>query len=134
ALAALVAFERRAPFPMFPLHALKKGQTKSILAIAAILGFSYFGLFFLLAIFFQEAQGASPVMTGLAFLPMTIGVTVSNLIIGPRLRGIGSHSLMLIGQILCAIGYLAFAGIGPGSSSLHIGALFAMIGLGGGLI
>src|SRR5690606_20161038 len=95
ALAALVAFERRAPFPMFPLHALKKGQTKSILAIAAILGFSYFGLFFLLAIFFQEAQGASPVMTGLAFLPMTIGVTVSNLIIGPRLRGIGSHSLML---------------------------------------
>lgn len=134
ALAALVAFERRAPFPMFPLHALKKGQTKSILAIAAILGFSYFGLFFLLAIFFQEAQGASPVMTGLAFLPMTIGVTVSNLIIGPRLRGIGSHSLMLIGQILCAIGYLAFAGIGPGSSYLHIGALFAMIGLGGGLI
>lgn len=134
ALAAFVTIERRTAEPMVPLQIFGQIRTAALLVIAIILGFAYFGLFFVLAIFFQDGWGATPIMAGLAFLPMTIGVTTANLTIGPRVGWIGSRIPMLIGHALCAVGYLALSRIDGATPYLWIGILFAMIGVGGGLI
>jgi DHA2 family methylenomycin A resistance protein-like MFS transporter len=134
ALAVFVALERRATQPMVPINDLDHFRTAALLAVAVILGFAYFGLFFVLAIFFQDGWGATPIIAGLAFLPMTIGVTTANLAIGPRVGRIGTRIPMMIGHALCAAGYLALSRIDGGTDYASIGILFAMIGVGGGLI
>lgn len=136
-LVALIGFilvERNSKAPMIPLEVIKDLRTASLLGVAIILGFSYFGQFFILAIFFQEAWGATPILAGLAFLPMTVGVTVANLTIGPSVGRIGSRIPIFGGQLLCAIGYLFLSFMSAGTSYLPIGIVFAVVGVGGGLI
>lgn len=134
ALWAFVVLERRVRDPMLPLGDLRNRRVTALLVIAAILQFAYFGQFFILAIFFQDAWGASPIKAGLAFLPMTVGVTVANLTIGPRVGRIGSRLPIAGGQVLCALGYLALCRVDQQTGYGLIAIVFAAIGVGGGLV
>jgi DHA2 family methylenomycin A resistance protein-like MFS transporter len=131
---AFAKLQRRRPDPLLPLADLRNPKVAALLIIAAILQFAYFGQFFVLAIFFQDAWGADPMRAGLAFLPMTAGVTLANLTIGPRVGQIGSRLPMIGGQALCAAGYLGLCGVDEQTGYGSIAILFALIGVGGGLV
>jgi DHA2 family methylenomycin A resistance protein-like MFS transporter len=134
AFVLFVVLERRAPQPMVPINDLDPFRAATLLAIAVVLGFAYFGLLFVLSIFLQDGWGATPIMSGFAFLPMTIGVTTANLLVGPRIGRLGIRIPMMIGHALCATGYLALSCVDGRTGYVWVGILFAMIGIGGGLI
>jgi DHA2 family methylenomycin A resistance protein-like MFS transporter len=77
--------------------------------------FGYYGLLFILSLFFQSAKGYSPLMTGLAFLPMTASVTLVNLAAGRLTARFGARPPMVIGQAIAAVAYLSMAGIDAGT-------------------
>ena len=134
ALAAFITIERRSRAPMLPLDFFKFPSVSALLSVGAIVNFAFYGQFFILALFFQQSWGATPLATGFAFLPMSASVAAANLTVGPRVGRIGGRLPMVVGQLLCAAGYLGLLGIGPSSAYLWILALFAIIGAGGGLV
>src|SRR6185312_16320636 len=80
-------------------------------------GAGIFGVFLFLTYFLQTSLGYSPVLTGLAFMPLvialTIAATVSTTMLLPR---IGPKFLIGPGMVVSAIGMVWLTGIGLTSS------------------
>lgn len=75
-LISFVLVESRVKNPLLPLRVLLD-RTRGGSYIAILLGFlSMFGAFLFLTYFLQESLGFSPLKTGFAFLPMSVGIAV----------------------------------------------------------
>jgi DHA2 family methylenomycin A resistance protein-like MFS transporter len=61
---------------------------------------------------FQQVQKASPLMTGLMFLPPTAIIVIANILAGRLAARIGARTPMVIGQLLFAAGCLCLITIG----------------------
>ena len=70
-LAAFVAWELRAPAPMLPMRFFRSRAFSASNGVSFAMYFGVFGSIFLLAQFFQVAQGLSPLEAGLRTLPWT---------------------------------------------------------------
>ena len=70
-LAAFVAWELRAPAPMVPMRFFRNRAFAATNGVSFAMFFGAFGSIFLLAQFFQAAQGYSPLEAGLRTLPWT---------------------------------------------------------------
>src|SRR4051794_6756077 len=70
-LVAFVAWERRSPAPMLPLHMFRSRAFAATNVVSFAMYFGTFGSIFFLAQFFQTAQGLSPFEAGLRPLPWT---------------------------------------------------------------
>jgi len=87
-LAAFVAAERRSSHPLLPLHVIldrTRGGSYVAVGLSAI---AIFGIFLFLTYYLQEVKGYSPVISGLAFLPMIgcilLSSNVSSIVTLPR--------------------------------------------------
>jgi EmrB/QacA subfamily drug resistance transporter len=107
ALAAFVAWERRAPEPLLPLRLLR------LLRIRAFAASNAAGFFmtaaitsaaFLMSQYFQLGLGYSPLATGLRFLPWTATPVVIAVGAGALADRIGPRPLMSAGLLLQAAG------------------------------
>jgi len=116
--------EARGADPMLPLSLFRSSVVSASCIVGLITNFAYYGLMFVLSLFFQATKGYSPLMTGLAFLPMTALVTVANLISGRLTARFGPRLPMVMGQALAACGYLGLASIdGRTAYSFIVGPL-----------
>ena len=97
--------------PMLPLSLFRSRVVSVACLVGLLANFAYYGLMFVLSLFFQSAKGYSPLATGLAFLPMTALITVANMVAGRLTARFGPKPAMVAGQALAAVGYLALAGI-----------------------
>jgi EmrB/QacA subfamily drug resistance transporter len=94
---AFVLWERRAVAPMLPMRFFRNRTFSQANVASFFMFFGMFGSIFLLAQFFQTAQGYSPLQAGLRILPWTampifiapIAGAMSDRIHGPRIMGIG---------------------------------------------
>ena len=71
-LGAFVAWERRAPAPMLPLHLFRSRAFSATNGVSMIMSFGIFGSIFLLAQFLQTVQGYSAFDAGVRTLPWTL--------------------------------------------------------------
>src|SRR6266702_4186402 len=72
--------EARAPQPMLPLS-LFSNRMFALTALAGLLfNIAFYGLIFVLSLYFQQVRGWSPFATGLAFVPMMGMVLPANLV------------------------------------------------------
>ncbi len=108
---AFLVTEARSSDPMLPLSLFRSSAVIAACIVGLLTNFAYYGLMFVLSLFFQTAKGYSPFATGLAFLPMTALVTVANLVAGRLTARFGPRLPMVVGQAVAAIGYLGLAGI-----------------------
>jgi EmrB/QacA subfamily drug resistance transporter len=131
---AFVALEARLANPILPLGIFR---VPSLAGAAAVRGFVFtgmFSVFFFGALYLEQVRGLSPLMTGVAFLPMTL--TVGALSLGPvaRLVGrFGPRPVLLFGLVTLLVGLMLFAVV-PGDvpyAPLLLVA-FVVMGLGGG--
>jgi EmrB/QacA subfamily drug resistance transporter len=116
-LAAFAYIETRASQPLLPLRiVLDRNRGASYLSIL-ITGAGMFGIFLFLTYYLQETLGFSPVMAGLAFLPMAGAIIVSanlaNIVLLPR---IGPRLLVAPGMLAAAAGLAWLTRIGVHSS------------------
>ena len=76
-LVTFVVIERRAKFPLLPLHVVVDRARGGAYASIALAGSGVFGVFLFLTYYMQQNLGFSPLMTGVAFLPMTAVIVVT---------------------------------------------------------
>ena len=103
-LAAFVAWELRARAPMLPMRFFRNRAFAATSGVSLAMFFGAFGSIFLLAQFFQVAQGYSPLEAGIRTLPWTAMPIFVAPIAGVLSDRIGSRPLMAAGLALQAIG------------------------------
>ncbi|MBW4567180.1 MAG: MFS transporter [Tolypothrix carrinoi HA7290-LM1] len=134
AAAAFIVLERRAKSPMLPLG-LFAIPTFSAATLAALLqNFAYYGVIFLLSLFLQQVRGYSPLVTGLAFLPMTGTVAFASTLAGHLTGRFGPRLPMVAGLALCSVGFITLTTINATTSYVVIFIILLPIGFGAGLI
>src|SRR5829696_5299349 len=109
-LAGFVAWELRAPTPMLPMRFFRNRGFAATNGVSLAMFFGAFGSIFLLAQFFQVAQGYSPLEAGIRTLPWTAMPIFVAPVAGILSDRIGSRPLMAAGLSLqsLALAYLAF--------------------------
>lgn len=138
ALAAFVVIERVRREPLIDFQILAKRERGGAVAMILFVAASMFSVFFFVSQFMQDVVGYSPVRTGLAFLPMTLGIMVTAQLVSRNLHRIGPKPFMVGGSLLIAVamgllsqlraswGYLELLGplvilaIGAGSSFVSL--------------
>ena len=103
-LAAFVAWELRTDSPMLPMRFFRNRAFAATNGVSLAMFFGTFGSVFLLAQFFQVAQGYSPLEAGLRTLPWTAMPIFVAPVAGILSDRIGSRPLMAAGLALQAAG------------------------------
>jgi len=116
AFAAFLLTEARTRRPMLPLGLFRDRTFSAAAAIGLVLNIAFYGLIFVLSLFFQRDQGLSALETGLAFAPMTGVVLLTNIAAGRIARVTGPRRVILVGAVLAALACAALLGVGAGTS------------------
>ncbi len=82
AAAVFVVVEARSTGPMLPLKLFRSANFSSATAIGVVVNIAFYGLIFVLSLFFQRQQHMSALRTGLAFVPMTAAILAANVTAG----------------------------------------------------
>src|SRR6185312_17064550 len=99
--------EARAPQPMLPLSLFGHRLFALTALVGLLFNIAFYGLIFVLSLYFQKVSGWSPLATGLAFVPMMGAVLPVNLI-APRLaERFGAPAVIAVGSAVAAMGCLA---------------------------
>jgi EmrB/QacA subfamily drug resistance transporter len=99
-LAVFVAWELRAPQPMLPMSFFRSRAFTATNGVSIAMYFGTFGSVFLLAQFFQVAQGVSALESGLRILPWTVMPIFIAPLAGWLSDRIGGRPLMTAGLLL----------------------------------
>jgi MFS transporter, DHA2 family, methylenomycin A resistance protein len=107
ALAALafVFIEAKSHTPMVPLSLLRDQTFCAAVAFGICVNMAYYGNVFVLSLFLQTVHGATPLQAGLAFLPLTGGFLISNVLSGWVVARHGPRFPMMLGAAVGALGY-----------------------------
>jgi predicted MFS family arabinose efflux permease len=133
ALALFVAHEARCAAPLLPLHVVLDRQRGASYASALLAVAAMFGAFLFLTYLLQVVMGFSPLLAGVAFLPMTISSFVAGTMLAPRLLPrTSARVLMTPGFLVAAIGMALLTRLHAGTQFVS-GILPAEILLGVGI-
>jgi predicted MFS family arabinose efflux permease len=132
-LGAFVVNERRNRNPLLPLSIFR---TRGLAAadVTQLIAFAGFlAMFFFLTLYMQNVLGYSPIQTGGAYIPLTIGVGISAGITSQLLPRIGTRPLIVGGSLIAAGGVYYLSRIPVGGSyltDLLPGMMIMSLGLG----
>lgn len=107
---AFMRVEANREHPMVPLELFRNSRFSAAITTGFLNNLAYYGLIFILSLFFQNTLHYSSLQTGLAFIPLA-GATISNLI-GSRIAAIkGPRLPMILGFLIATAGYGSLFGI-----------------------
>ena len=114
ALAALFVFiESRAVEPILPLELFKTSNFSTANLYSFILGFAMFGAIVFLPVYFQVVQGMSPTTSGLAFLPMVVGIFSTSITSGIVMSRTGRYrAFPIVGAATVGVALVMLSRIG----------------------
>jgi DHA2 family methylenomycin A resistance protein-like MFS transporter len=131
---AFIRHEARTPAPMLPLSLFRSRSFGGAVVFGAIVNLTYYGVVFVLSLYLQRVLGYTPVMAGLAFLPLTATFFAVNLISGWWVGRAGSRAPMIVGALIDAAGFGLLAFIAhAGTPYWQLGVAFVLIPAGMGL-
>lgn len=133
-LGAFVATEVRAPSPITPLRLFADRNRATSYLGRLLLVAGVFGVFFFLTQFLQDILGYSPVVTGLAFLPLTVALFIASQASARVLtRRFGNKRVLVGGLILSAGGLFWLTGLSADSTYVELLGPLLLFGMGNGL-
>ena len=132
-LAAFVLNEQRvrnplAPLSIFRINGLAYADVTQLIAFAGFLA-----MFFFLTLYMQNVLGYSPIETGLAYLPVTVGAGAAAGITSQLVGRTGTRPVIVAGALIAAGGVYYLSGVpvdGSYVTDLLPGLLVMSIGLG----
>jgi len=132
-LVAFVVIEIRSEHPLLPMRVILDRNRGGAFLSALLIGVGMFGVFLFLTFYLQVTLGYSALMTGVAFLPFTVGIIGGAGLSAQLQTRVGPRVLMFSGMLLAAIGMVALTRIGVDTSFwTHVlpGELLISFGLG----
>ncbi|KUJ70117.1 Puromycin resistance protein pur8 [Streptomyces albus subsp. albus] len=133
-LIAFAVVESKVKTPLLPLRVVTERNRGGAYASLGLAVIGMFGLFLFLTFYLQNLRGYSPVKTGLAFLPMIVGMITGSTQIGTRLMTrVPPRLLMAPGFLVAALGMLLLTQLDLDTSYPgQILPAFLLLGLGMG--
>ncbi len=130
-VAAFVAWELRAPYPMLPMKFFRSAAFTLANLASLFMFFGMFGAIFLLTQFFQTVQGYSPLASGLRILPWTLAPMFVAPVAGALSDRINPKRILGAGLTLqaVALGWIAFVST-PTTAYAALIVPFVMAGVG----
>ncbi|HEX4035461.1 MAG TPA: MFS transporter [Solirubrobacteraceae bacterium] len=135
-LVAFVAIEARSASPLLPLRVVTDRNRGAAFLAVAITSAAMFGVFLFLSYWLQQNLRLSPIMSGVAFLPLTIVVMIVAVVGQTRLvPRFGPRPLVAVGMLVAMVGMLLLTRLGPHSGyAPDVLPTLILMGFGMGLI
>jgi MFS transporter, DHA2 family, methylenomycin A resistance protein len=135
ALSALsfVIIEHKSISPILPLSLFSNPVFSWICFTVLISSATFFGMLFVLSLYFLQGAGYTPLQTGLAMLPFSLLATAGNLASARLVHRISPLSQMLVGSVLRLIGFAGLAFLGAEIFYPLIALELILLGFGSGL-
>jgi len=135
-VAAFAFWQTRAEHPLLPLRVLLDRNRGASFVALAVVGAGMFGIFLFLTYYLQQVLAFSPVQTGVAFMPMVLGLMISSTVAAAvLLPRIGPKPIVPVGMGISVAALVLLTTLGADSSYLPdvVVPLFIM-GLGMGSV
>jgi DHA2 family methylenomycin A resistance protein-like MFS transporter len=126
--------EARAPQPMLPLSLFGHRMFALTALVGVLFNIAFYGLIFVLSLYFQNVRGWSPFATGLAFVPMMAMVLPANLVAASVSERLGAPQTIALASVITAVGCVALLPMASDTSYWAIGAQLIILGGGLGLL
>jgi MFS transporter, DHA2 family, methylenomycin A resistance protein len=130
---SFVITERKSNSPMLPLFLFSNPVFSWVLFTVLSGSVAFFGMLFVLNLYFLQGAGYTPLQTGIAMMPLALLATTGNLASARLAHRVNPMSLMLAGAAFRLIGFAGIALASTGFSYPLIALPLLLIGLGGGL-
>jgi EmrB/QacA subfamily drug resistance transporter len=115
-LVGFVLWETRAKNPLLPLRVVLDRNRGGSYLVFLLVGAGLFAMFLFLTYYFQINLGYSPLKSGFAFLPFSIGIIVTAGVVAQLMPRLGPKPLMVPGLFMAVIGMLWLTQISQTSS------------------
>ena len=133
-LGLFVHNEGRVDEPILPLRLIAHGTRSAANVARGLLYAGMYGMFFFLSQFFQDVQRLSPLVAGLAFLPMPASVFLGSQLTGRILvRRFPQKIVMMSGASIVTVGLLLATRIQASTSYAQILISMVLTGVGMGI-
>lgn len=133
--AAFLWVEAHAEEPIMPLSLFKLNTFWASSVLGFSLGSAMFGAITFLPLYLQIAKGASPTMSGLEMIPLTVGILTATTITGRYMSQTGRYRIMpIIGQSFVILGLLLLSLISVSTPIWLLSAYLVVLGFGMGCI
>lgn len=130
-LVLFVLIESHVDQPLLPLRVILHRVRGGVFIITAVVGSALIGSLLYLTLYFQLVLGMSPLMSGLANLPMTIVIFACTPLAIRFLGRFGPRPLMIAGPIFSAAGLFSLLWITPdGNFWLQVLPGLVLLGIG----
>ncbi len=130
-LALMAVVELRKKEPMLDLRLYANRLFRSTLTAVTLMSISFFGVVYLVALFYQYGLGYSALDSGLLVFPQAIGIfTGGQLVTRVLYRRFGPRRIMFAGALLTASMMALLATVGPGTSVWTIRSISFLLGMG----
>jgi EmrB/QacA subfamily drug resistance transporter len=137
AIALIIGFvfiERNTRAPLVPFPGIFRVRTiRGINVTGLLIAMALFSMFFFISLYMQQVLGFDALKTGIAYLPLAVGIIISAGIASTLTTRFGVKPVLVAGLILTAIGLYWFSLISPDGSyvgDILFPALISAFGLG----
>jgi EmrB/QacA subfamily drug resistance transporter len=130
-VAAMVIIELRATAPLLDLRVYADRLFRSASIVLTLTSVAFFGLLFLLSLFFQDGLHYSALQAGSTICPEAFGVIIASQLISRRLYpAIGPRRIMAAGLLLIACIAALLSTVGTGTSVWLLRVVLFVMGFG----
>ena len=133
-IAGFVFIERRQQDPLVPFPGLFRIRTILGGNLAAIMtAMSLFSMFFFITLYMQNVLGFSPLKTGVAYLPLAVGIILAAGVASVLTTRLGAKRVFVGGLLLVAVALAWFSQVSPDGSygsDVLFPSILAALGLG----
>jgi MFS family permease len=116
--------------PLINVRLLGIRSYAASVAVLFLTGLSVYGPLLLISLYYQQVQGKNAIVAGLLLAPQGIGSLASRRMAGTLADRLGSRPIVITGLLLTAVGTIAFALAGPGSSEWLLAVSLGVRGAG----
>lgn len=109
--ACFVIIERRSSAPMLPLGFFRDLTFSSATVVGLLINLTLYGMIFVFGLYLQQIRRFSPTWSGIAFLPFSVILTLSNVVNGWLSGVLSSRWLIVVGTALGAAGFWLLHGV-----------------------
>jgi EmrB/QacA subfamily drug resistance transporter len=133
-LISFVLIELRRSDPLVPFSIFRLRTLRGANIVGLLIGMSLFSMFFFISLYLQDVLHYSPIRTGIAYLPLAVGIILSAGVASALVNRLGFKTPLIAGMVLIAGGLIWFAQVpahgGHFYSDVLGPSLLAAVGLG----